>query len=107
MEPYLVNEDKATNITVLVEVLNSVNKYNFHGNIFDLINYLINVNVFDFLTRTDYKDASMLFRHYNSSINFSDCTILQSMQNHGITRIASFDSDFDKINGIKRISGFF
>lgn len=107
MEPYLVNEDKATNITVLVEVLNSVNRYNFHGDIRDLINYLINVNVFDLLTRTDYKDASMLFRHYNSSINFSDCTILQSMQNHGITRIASFDSDFDKINGIKRISGFF
>ena len=107
MGPFLVNEDKATNITLLVEVLNSLNKYNFHGDVYDLINYLVNVNVFDFLTKSDYRNASVLFRHYNSSINFSDCTILQSMQNHGITRIASFDSDFDKIRGIQRISGFF
>jgi len=29
------------------------------------------------------------------------------MQNHCISRIASFDSDFDKIKGIERIYGFY
>ena len=54
-------------------------------------------------TKDDYKEACVLFRYYGGSINFADCTILQSMQNHEITRIASFDKDFDKIKGIQRI----
>lgn len=106
IEPFLEKETKVTNITVLVEVLNSVNKYNFRGNLNDLTNYLVNTNIFDFLTAEDYQKAFELFKYYNKSINYSDCTILQSMQNHGITRIVSFDGDFDKVRGIERISGF-
>ena len=106
IRPFLEKETKVTNITVLVEVLNSVNRYNFHGNLNDLINYLVNTNIFDFLTAEDYQKAFELFNYYNKSINYSDCTILQSMQNHGITRIVSFDGDFDKVKGIERISGF-
>lgn len=106
IEPFLEKETKVTNITVLVEVLNSVDKYNFYGNLNDLTNYLVNTNIFDFLTAEDYQKAFELFKYYNKSINYSDCTILQSMQNHGITRIVSFDGDFDKVRGIERISGF-
>ena len=106
MEPYLENESKATNITVLVEVLNSLTNYNFFGNVDDLFNYLLNFDILDCLTSQDYNSAMFLFKYYNGSINFSDCTILLSMQKYGITRIASFDSDFDKIKGIQRISGF-
>lgn len=103
IEHYLNKEAKITNITVLVEVLNSVNSYNFHGNINDLIRYFFDMDIFDFLTKDDYKGACVLFRYYGGSINFADCTILQSMQNHEITRIASFDKDFDKVKGIQRI----
>ncbi|MBR6993841.1 type II toxin-antitoxin system VapC family toxin [Methanobrevibacter sp.] len=106
IEPYLENESKATNITVLVEVLNSLTNYNFFGNIDDLLSYLFNFEILDCLTSHDYNSAMLLFKYYNGSINFSDCTILQSMQKFGITRIASFDSDFDKIKGIQRIGGF-
>ena len=35
---FLKTETKATNITVLVEVLNSINQNNFQGSIEDLIN---------------------------------------------------------------------
>ena len=106
VEPFLERETKVTNITVLVEVLNSVNKYNFFGNLDDLRNNLLCLNIFDFLTANDYQNAFGLFKYYNKSINFADCTILQSMQNHGITKIVSFDGDFDKVKGIERISGF-
>ena len=41
-----------------------------------------------------------LFRFYNHAINFADCTILVSMQKHGITRIATFDSDFEQMKQI-------
>lgn len=107
MKPILEEETKVTNITVLFEVLNSVDKYNFLGDLEDLKNQLLNLNIFDFLTDEDYERAFELFKFYNRSLNFADCTILQTMQNHGITRIASFDSDFDKINGIERIYGFY
>ena len=107
MKPILEEETKVTNITVLLEVLNSVDKYNFLGDLEDLKNQLLNLNIFDFLTDEDYERAFELFKFYNRSLNFADCTILQTMQNHGITRIASFDSDFDKIKGIERVYGFY
>ena len=55
------------------------------------------------LTYDDYRDSFDIFEFYNFSINFSDCTILNTMQNYKINKIASFDSDFDKIKGVKRI----
>ena len=107
IKPFLEKETKATNITVLIEVLNSLKRNNFNGNVEDITNQLLSVHVFDFLTKDDYKKAIDLFRFYNHSINFADCCILVSMQKHGITRIATFDSDFDKIRWINRIYGFY
>ena len=107
MEPYLEHETKVTNITVLLEVFNSVNHYNFFGDVNELRKSLVGMNVFDYLTSDDYSDALELFKYFDWTINFADCTILQSMFKHGIQRIASFDSDFDKIKGIERIYGFF
>ena len=107
MKPILEEETKVTNITVLLEVLNSVDKYNFLGDLEDLKNQLLNLNIFDFLTDEDYERAFELFKFYNRSLNFADCTIVQTMQNHGITRSASFDSDFDKIKGIESVYGFY
>ncbi|WP_405279521.1 type II toxin-antitoxin system VapC family toxin [Methanobrevibacter sp.] len=107
IKPFLDKEAKATNITVLVEVLNSLKRNNFNGNVKGIVNQLFNVHIFDFLSKEDYKKAMELFRFYNHAINFADCTILVSMQKHGITRIATFDSDFDKIHWINRICGFF
>lgn len=106
VKEFLKNESKATNITVLVEVLNSLKPYNFIGDVDEVIRQLINLDVFDFLSSEDYQKAMELCKFYNFSINFSDCTILVSMQKHGISRIVTNDSDFDKIKGIKRIGGF-
>lgn len=106
IRPILEKEAKVTNITVLVEVLNSIKPNNFKGNIREIIFHLLNLDEFDGLSADDYKSAMVLFRYYGGSVNYADCTILQSMQKYGITRIASFDSDFDKIKGIQRIGRF-
>ena len=37
------------------------------------------------------------------SVNYSDCTILKTMMDNNVSVVVSFDSDFDKINGIRRI----
>lgn len=107
IRPFLKNETKVINITVFVEVLNALKKNNFQGSINDIINQLFNLDIFDWLSAEDYKSAAEKFKYYNGSINFADCTILVTMEKYGITKIVTTDSDFEKIRGIRRISGFF
>lgn len=107
IKPFLNHETKATNITVLVEVLNSITPTNFQGNVEEVIDKLINLQVFDWLTPEDYRKAMEKFKFYNGSINFADCTILVSMEKYGITKIVTIDSDFANIKGLHRIYGFF
>ena len=96
-------ENKMINSTVLTETLNlftgiggkiGISLYNNLNNMFDI----------DYLTKNDYDDAIEIYLSYNSSINYSDCTILKSMQKYNINKIATFDSDFNKIKGLDIIS---
>lgn len=100
--PYLEKENKIINNTVFNEVLNSLASNNFNNDLPYIKKLLFSFNI-DILTYDDYKDSFDLFEFYNFSINYSDCTILNTMQNYNINKIASFDSDFDKIKGVKRI----
>lgn len=102
LKPYLGDENKIINNTVFNEVLNSVTSNNSHYDLNHIKKLLLSFNI-DFLTSDDYLDSFDIFEHYNFSVNFSDCTILNTMQNYNINQIASFDSDFDKIKGVKRI----
>lgn len=101
LKPYLDDENKIINNTVFNEVLNSVTSNNSHYDLNHIKKLLLSFNI-DFLTSDDYLDSFDIFEYYNFSVNFSDCTILNTMQNYNINQIASFDSDFDKIR-VKRI----
>ena len=103
VKPLLENEAKVINLTVLVEVLNSIKKTNYDEDMDDLLDCLLNLDVFDYLDITDYRDAMRWFKYFDKSINFADCTIINTMVNHRITKIVSFDSSFDKIKGFQRI----
>ncbi|WP_405322646.1 type II toxin-antitoxin system VapC family toxin [Methanobrevibacter sp.] len=102
LKPYSDDENKIINKTVFNEVLNSVTSNNSHYDLNHIKKLLLSFNI-DFLTSDDYLDSFDIFEYYNFSVNFSDCTILNTMQNYNINQIASFDSDFDKIKGVKRI----
>ena len=102
LKPYLGDENKIINNTVFNEVLNSVTSNNSHYDLNHIKKLLLSFNI-DFLTSDDYLDSFDIFEYYNFSVNFSDCTILNTMQNYNINQIDSFDSDFDKIKGVKRI----
>lgn len=98
----IFNERIIINNTVLSEVLNSFNKYNslnFEHNVNNMFKFDI-----DYLTEDDYKKALTYYRYYNTAINFSDCTILVTMNKYNTDKIVSFDSDFNKIKGIINIS---
>ena len=102
LKSYLDDENKIINNTVFNEVLNSVTSNNSNYDLNHIKRFFFSFNI-DFLTSDDYLDSFDIFEYYNFSVNFSDCTILNTMQNYNINQIASFDSDFDKIKGVKRI----
>lgn len=106
IRPYLKNETKVINITVLVEVLNALKKNNYRGSIEEVIIELCNLDIVDWLTTDDYLSAIEKFKFFNGSVNFADCTILVSMEKYGISKIVTTDSDFGNIRGIRRISRF-
>ena len=91
------------NNTVVNEVLNSFKNTKNDVKLNKITNYLFNEIQTDYLTEDDYKKALDYYNYYNTSINFSDCTVLVTMNKYNIDKIVSFDSDFNKIKGIKRI----
>lgn len=104
IEPIIEDENKLINNTVFNEVLNSLTPNNSNYTIDDSVELLSSFDV-DFLTSEDYNDVVESFKYYNHGINFSDCTILHTMIKNNVDTIVSFDKDFDKIGGIRRICG--
>jgi uncharacterized protein len=103
LKPYLKNEKKLINNTVLVETLNSIKKTNHSIDTDEIINSISKLDDINFLTKNDYFKSLELFNYYNQSINYSDCMMLYTMQQYSLNTIVSFDSDFDKVSTINRI----
>lgn len=102
LKHFLGDESKVINNTVLNEVLNSLTSSNHSNKLDEIKDLLLSYNI-DYLDEKGYLDSFLLFKFFNYSLNFADCTILKTMMDWGITNIVSFDSDFDKVKGIKRI----
>lgn len=96
------NESTVINTTVLVETLNwSVGTQDIIKNLYlDLHaeNHVIQ------LTHQDYLKSLEINGWFRNSINYSDCTIINTMIDLKINKIVSFDNDFKKINSINVIS---
>ena len=88
--------------TVLTETLNAFNAVGGKTG-FSLYENLKRMFEIDYLTINDYDESIKIYLNYDSSINYSDCTILRSMQKNNIFKIATFDSHFKKVNGIEVI----
>lgn len=90
------------NTTVLLEVLNTANKYNRlkTNEIFQDLEFKTNIIMLNY---EDLKNSLDLHKFYNHALNFNDCTILNTMDENNINSIISFDKDFDKIKWINRI----
>ena len=100
------DENLIINNTVLTETINFLSKckkIKQEHAIKDLIDILLNSCEVHYLNANDYSNAIDLYSYYNGAINYSDCTILRSMENLGINKIISFDGGFDLIQGIKRL----
>ena len=72
----------------------------YRNTIIDLLYGMDNIH---YLTTDDYNNALDTCKQYGFSINYSDCTILETMRQFNVINIVSFDSDFDKTDEIRRI----
>lgn len=89
------NEKTVINTTVLVETLNRVKgSYDIEK----MYHELYAENQVIELSTEDYEKSLNLSAWFGNSINYSDCTILNTMMNMGIDTIVSFDEDFKKID---------
>ncbi len=95
------NETTVINTTVLVETLNKTKGIEDIKGIYDEIN---SENQIIHLTREDYLKSLMINGWYMNSINYSDCTIVNTMMKLKIRKIVSFDRGFEKIKGYHVIS---
>ena len=100
---YIDEEETLINSTVLIEMLNRLKKKRYEKYRNTIIDLIYNMDNIHYLTTEDYNKSLKTSKNYDFSINFSDCTILESMKQFNVTHIVSFDSDFDKANNIKRI----
>ena len=56
------------------------------------------------MTNDDYLKSLEISGWFDDSINFSDCTIVETMMKKKITDIVTFDRDFEKINSLNVIN---
>ena len=97
-----LNESTVINTTVLVETLNRT--VGTQEVVKQLHDNLRAENIVIQLTDEDYLDSLKINGWLDNSINYSDCTIIKTMMTMGITKIVTFDNDFEKINGFSVIS---
>jgi predicted nucleic acid-binding protein len=104
IKEYLIDSNESTviNTTVIVETLNrSVGTKDDVEKIYD---DLYSNNIVVSLTDEDYIKSLEVNGWYNNSINYSDCTIITTMIDKGISKIVSFDGGFEKIGNYEVIS---
>lgn len=85
----------AETITVLKNKLNTKEIREIYRTLPKIVNVIDDYEFFD--------DAMEIFVKYDSNISFFDSMYIYLMKKENITEIISFDSDFDRVNGINRI----
>jgi predicted nucleic acid-binding protein len=96
-------QEQITSLLTLSESLNIVGslKGGKAGKL--LYEYITKTNKIIHPTENTSLNAIGKFLKYNGTLSYADVVSLEIMEEKGINTIVSFDSDFDKVKGIKRI----
>ena len=68
-----------------------------------LYEYFVDACEIAFVDRALFEEAMALHLRYDGSLSVADCASVAVMGRRGIRTIVSFDRDFDKVRGIRRI----
>ncbi len=68
-----------------------------------LYEYFVDEGVIEFLDEALFREARAHHLRYDGSLSLADCISVVLLSRHHIRDIVSFDRDFDKVRGIRRI----
>ncbi len=101
--PTIKKEEKVTSGLILSESITLVGSL-FGGKIgLKLFNYILDHEV-RYVDKEMNLHAIETFLKYDGTLSFANSISIEIMRNLKIDEIVSFDSDFDKVDGIIRIS---
>lgn len=86
-----------------MELINGLKKSYYTNKRENIIKKLLHMDKIHYLNYQDHMKSLERYKQFNYPINYNDCTILKTMTDYNIAKIASFDDDLDKINEINRI----
>lgn len=101
--PIIIKEEKITSGLILSESITLVGSL-FGGKTgLNLFNYILDNHEVHYTNKELSFNAMETFLKYDGTLSFADAVSVELMKNLGINQIASFDSDFDKVDKIIRI----
>lgn len=101
--PQMNMEDKITSVFMLSETITYLNSRIDTKKVRDFYEILIDTVQIYYPNPSEIEENMDYVIKYNGLASFADCYAAYIMNKLGITEIYSFDSDFDKMEGIVRI----
>jgi len=101
----LINDrEKAISNLIISETVTNIGSL-FKGKAGNIVyNHLIKNYHLIYDNKNRSNNAMKIYLKYDGVLSFADSLSVQIMKEQNITEIASFDSDFDKVNGILRLA---
>ena len=100
--PKIESHEKVITMPMVVETINLIGSCNGGKVGYTVYRYIKdNYTIINYETLLD--ESIYYFLKYNGTLSLADSTAIQVMKSNKIHEIYSFDSDFDKVEGIIRI----
>ena len=97
------NQEQITSLLTLSEALTHIGSLRGGKNGKKLYDYIVETNEVIHPSEKLCSNSMAKYLMYDGTLSFADVVSLEIMETQGIDTIVSFDSDFDKVQGIKRI----
>lgn len=101
--PQIRDKERITSILTVAEAMNLIGSKNGGKTAQNMFSYIENAYEIVYVNNEMALNAMDKHLHYDGTLSFADVMSLEIMNRYGIDGIVSFDSDFDKVQGIKRI----
>ena len=101
--PKIRDKHRLTSILTVTEAINIIGSKNGAKSAQNVFSYIDDAYEILYINAEMTRNAMQKHLHYNGALSLADVMSLEIMEQYGINQIVSFDSDFDKVKGIKRI----
>lgn len=101
--PIIKKEEKLTSELILSESVTLVGSLFGGKKGLNLFNYILDNHQVHYVDKEMTFNAMETFLRYDGTLSFADSVSIEMMRNLKIDEIVSFDSDFDKVDGVIRI----